>query len=85
MNVTLAMPADLVTDSRRYAAEHGTTLNSLIRGLLDGIRSNRKEKTERDTLLSEMMDFMENRPGRSPKGWKFDRGECHVRNANRGW
>ena len=85
MNVTLAMPVDLVADSRRYAAEHGTTLNALIRDLLDGLRTKRKEKKEREALVAEMLDFMHNHPGRSPKGWKFDREECHVRNPERGW
>jgi hypothetical protein len=85
MNVTLAMPVDLVADSRRYAAEHGTTLNALIRDLLEGLRTKRKEKKEREALVEEMLDFMRNHAGRSPKGWKFDREECHVRNPERGW
>lgn len=88
MNVTLAMPADLVADSRRYAAEHGTTLNALIRELLDGLRAKReerKERREREALIGEMMDFMKNRAGHSPEGWKFKREELYVRNPERGW
>ena len=85
MNVTLAMPVDLVADSRRYAAEHGTTLNALIRDLLEGLRAKRKEAKEREALVAEMMDFMRNHAGRSPEGWQFDREQCHVRNPERGW
>ena len=88
MNVTLAMPIDLVADSRRYAAEHGTILNALIRDLLDGLRAKRKDRqaiAERKKAADDLIAFMREHPGRSPKGWKFNREECHVRNPERGW
>lgn len=88
MNVTLAMPADLVADSRRYAAEHGTTLNALIRSLLDGLRTKRdarKELAERKKAADDLIKMLNSMQGRSPKGWKFDREECHIRNPERGW
>lgn len=88
MNVTLAMPVDLVADSRRYAAEHGTTLNALIRDLLEGLRAKRTEHqriAERKKAADELIAFMRAHPGRAPEGWKFDREECHVRNPERGW
>ena len=88
MNVTLAMPVDLVADSRRYAAEHGTTLNALIRDLLEGLRAKRTERqeiAERKKAADELIALMRANPGRSPEGWKFDREECHIRNPERGW
>ena len=85
MNVTLAMPADLVADSRRYAAEHGTTLNALIRELLDGLRTKRAEAAERKKAADDMVVFLEAHSGRSPQGWKFNREELYIRNPERGW
>ena len=85
MNVTLAMPADLVADSRRYAAEHGTTLNALIRELLDGLRTKRAEAAERKKEADDMVEFLKTHSGRSPKGWKFNREELYIRNPQRGW
>ena len=85
MNVTLAMPADLVADSRRYAAEHGTTLNALIRELLDGLRTKRVEAAERKKAADDMVAFLEAHSGRSPEGWKFNREELYIRNPERGW
>lgn len=88
MNVTLAMPADLVADSRRYAAEHGTTLNALIRSLLDGLRAKRdarKELAERKKAADDLIKLLQTFSKPSPPGWKFDREECHIRNPERGW
>ena len=85
MNVTLAMPADLVADSRRYAAEHGTTLNALIRELLNGLRSKREEAADRKRRIDEMVAAMKNCASSSPVGWKFNREELYVRNPKRGW
>ena len=85
MNVTLAMPADLVADSRRYAAEHGTTLNALIRELLDGLRTKRAEAAERKKAADDMVAFLEAHSGRYPEGWKFNREELYIRNPERGW
>ena len=85
MNVTLAMPADLVADSRRYAAEHGTTLNALIRELLDGLRSKREEAADRKRRIDAMVSAMNNCASKSPVGWKFNLEELYVRNPERGW
>lgn len=85
MNVTLAMPADLVADSRRYAAEHGTTLNSLVRELLDGLRRRRTETAGRKRAADEFAATLERCAAKSPVGWKFNREELHIRNDERGW
>ena len=85
MNVTLAMPDDLVADSRRYAAEHGTTLNALIRELLDGLRTKRQETAERKRAADEFLATIRKCASEHPVGWKFNRDELYVRNAERGW
>ena len=85
MNVTLAMPADLVADSRRYAAEHGTTLNALIRELLDGLRTKRAEAAERKKAADEFISTLKKCASESPVGWKFNREELYIRNPERGW
>ena len=33
-NITLSLPVDLVRQAKVYAAEHDTTINSLVRNLL---------------------------------------------------
>ncbi len=85
MNVTLAMPAELVADSRRYAAEHGTTLNALIRELLDGLRTKRVEAAERQSRIADLMSNIEKCTSPVPIGWKFNREELYIRNPERGW
>ena len=85
MNVTLAMPAELVADSRRYAADHGTTLNALIRELLSELRTKRQGAVERKRAADDMVAYLKKHSGHSPEGWKFNREELHVRNPERGW
>ncbi len=87
MNVTLAMPPDLVADSRRYAAENGTTLNALIRSLLDGLRKRdeREDLDERKKSADDLIKFLQTFSTPSSPGWQFDREECHIRNPERGW
>ena len=85
MNVTLAMSPDLVADSRRYAAEHGTTLNALIRAYLDGLRERRQEAAARKRDADELLALLEDGGHASPPGWKFSRDEIHDRDTERGW
>ena len=35
-NITFSLPADLVRQAKIYAAKHDTTMNALVRELLDG-------------------------------------------------
>ncbi len=78
MNVTLAMPADLVADSRRYAAEHGTTLNALIRDLLHWRVA---PKTESDRAADALVAFCRKQKATLPRDYRFDRDELHDRRA----
>jgi len=77
MNVTLAMPENLVAESRRYAAAHGTTLNALLRDLLSGLNEQGDREKERQEKIYEMMDIMRMSTASSPEGWKFNREEAH--------
>ncbi len=84
MNVTLAMSGDLVA-SRRYAAEHGTTLNALIRDLLDGLRINQQEAAERKKAADGVATILQKCATKTPVGWKFNHEEFNLRNPGRGW
>lgn len=52
-NITLSLPVDLVRQAKVYAAEHDTTINSLVRELLQEalIRSGRARMAA-DRLLA---------------------------------
>jgi len=44
-NITLSIPDDLLTKSREYSAKHGTSLNKLVRELLQStVAYNQKDK-----------------------------------------
>lgn len=67
------MDDDLLRRSREYAARQGTTLNSLIRQLLDT-----RVTSGEDRWMEEWFDLADEAKGES-KGWKFDRDELHER------
>ncbi len=72
-NVTISMDDELLRRSREYAARQGTTLNSLIRQLLDT-----RVTPGEDRWMEEWFDLADEAKGDS-KGWKFDREELHER------
>lgn len=72
-NVTISMDDELLRRSREYAARQGTTLNSLIRQLLDT-----RVTSGEDRWMEEWFDLADEAKGDS-KGWKFDREELHER------
>ncbi len=47
MNITLSADPDLVRKSRRYAVEHGTSLNHLIRDYRRGLVSPKQREQEK--------------------------------------
>ena len=72
-NVTLSMNEDLLIQARKYAREHGMTLNSLIRKLLQQTVVIRSQNSLED-LLSEM----DNIKVKNPLG-SFTREELYDR------
>ncbi|MEQ1694463.1 MAG: hypothetical protein ABL901_01360 [Hyphomicrobiaceae bacterium] len=74
-NITLAVDEDVLNAVRRYAVEHSTTVNAIVRGVLEGIaeRSNR-QKSEWDELF-EVADQAGARSG----GATWSRDDLHAR------
>jgi hypothetical protein len=52
-NITFSLPADLVRRAKIYAAEHDTTINSLVRELLqEKLRREGRARAAADRLLA---------------------------------
>jgi len=52
-NITLAVDADVLADVRRYAAQHNTTVNALVRGALEDLAEReRRQKSDWDELFA---------------------------------
>lgn len=73
-NVTLAIDDEVLAEGRKYAEQHGTTLNDLMRDLLA-----RTVMPDRAAMLKEMLRLMDENPGDSG-GWKWNREELYDRN-----
>ena len=58
-NITLSLDADLMRRGRDYAQTHGTSLNALIRKLLD------EHTKPADTQISSLITCLESTNGRS--------------------
>ena len=52
-NITFNLPADLVRQAKIYAAEHDTTMNALVRQLLqDALSRDSRARAAADRLLA---------------------------------
>lgn len=75
-NITFSLPADLIRQAKVYSAEHDTTLNSLVRKLLQeklNAEGRAKAAAERLLALAERGPYFTINPG------TFSRGELHER------
>ena len=71
-NITLSIPDDLLIKSREYALKHGTSLNKLVRELLQStVVTDRKKKLN---SLFEQMD-----KSKVKTNIKWTRDEIHKR------
>lgn len=72
-NVTLAIDDDLLAAARRYAQDHGTTLNALVRKVL--------EQTVQPRVDSWFADFerVADESRGSSRGRRWTRDELHER------
>jgi hypothetical protein len=73
MNITLSEKEDVVERSRRYAREHGTSLNALVRGFLAGLAG----QADRDEAADEFARNALEHGGSSPAGFRFNREAAH--------
>jgi hypothetical protein len=72
-NITLALDEETLDAGREYAQRHNTTLNALVRELL--------QKTvllDRKAAVNEMFRLMDAHPGNS-EGKRWKREELYVR------
>jgi len=75
MNITLSADEKLIKRSRQFAAEHGTTLNDMIRNYLKKVAH--MSDIERDA--EEFAQLAKTQSGKSPDTFVFDRDEIHKR------
>ena len=65
-NITLSLPTDLVRRAKVYAAEHDTTINALVRKLLQENLSREslaREAAERLLVLADLGPYFATDPG----------------------
>jgi len=77
MNITLSADKKTISNSRRYAKEHGTSLNSLIRDYLKKISGESDHKTN----AQEFSQLAKSMAGRSEPGFRFNRDAMHNRDS----
>jgi len=79
MNLTLSADQETINKSRRYAKEHGTSLNGIIRDYL------KKISGENDCSANalEFAELAQNMSGCSKADYIFDREDIHNRDQQR--
>jgi hypothetical protein len=75
MNITLSADKELIQKAREYAAEHGTSLNQLIREYLEYIAAEGNKESNAREFEMLARDY----GGASPKGYVFNRQDAHSR------
>lgn len=78
-NVTLSIDDQLLKEGRHYAQRHHTTLNNLVRELL-----NATVKKNRGSWLNEAFSLADKAAGDS-KGKKWNRNELHPLHVDTGF
>ena len=76
MNLNLSADKELIKKSRKYAKEHNTSLNNLVREYLNKISG----KQDADGSAEEFMRLASTMSGRSPQGYTFNRESIYGRN-----
>ncbi|OGV74365.1 MAG: hypothetical protein A3K19_27300 [Lentisphaerae bacterium RIFOXYB12_FULL_65_16] len=75
MNITLSAEDELVKRSRAYAAQHGMSLNRMLRSYMRQVSG--LADLERDA--AEFACLAREHGGASPAGFAFNRDEAHRR------
>jgi plasmid stability protein len=73
MNITLSVDDRTVDDARIWAAEHGTSLNAVVRGYLTQLVSS----AELEEAARTFADNARNKAGNSEPGTRFNRNEVY--------
>jgi glucokinase len=78
-NLTLSIDEQLLEKARKYAAEHSTTVNQMVRDFL-------KDKIGNDKTCSVKSGFqIAEQAGASSGGWKFNREEIYAERMAKLW
>lgn len=75
MNITLSADEKLIARSRKYAQEHNTTINNLVREFLQRIGGDQ----DKDANAEEFVRLAKTMGGRSEESFIFNRDELHER------
>jgi hypothetical protein len=73
-NITLAIDEEVLRGVRRYAAEHDTTVNALVRDYLTGLVDFEKRAAEARKRLGKLSEQSEGRLG---PDWKWNREDAY--------
>jgi plasmid stability protein len=73
MNITLSVEPHTVEDVRIWAAEHGTSLNAMVRDYLAQLAS----RTELEEAARTFADNARNMAGTSVPGTRFNRNDVY--------
>jgi hypothetical protein len=73
-NITLAIDEKVLREIRRYAAEHDTTVNALVRDYLTGLVDFENRATAARRRLGELS---EKSTGRLGPNWKWNREDVY--------
>jgi hypothetical protein len=73
MNITLSADGALLDKARKYASSRNTTVNQLIREYLTRLVG----ETSSEEAAAEFEAVALTMGGRSPDGWRLDRGTIH--------
>ena len=77
MNLTLSANKDLVERMREYAAQHGSSLNQMIRNYMEEVTESKDPARQAD----EFARLATEKAGASPEGFRFDREAAHTRES----
>jgi hypothetical protein len=72
-NITLAIEEDVLRGARRYAAEHDTTVNALVREYLTRLVNFEEKAAKARERLGELSEQSEARMG----SWKWNREDAY--------
>ncbi|MFO7789108.1 MAG: hypothetical protein R6V32_00920, partial [Bacteroidales bacterium] len=75
MNITLSADGKFVERSRQFAAEHGTTLNDMIRNYMKKIA----RMSDLEKNAEEFAQLAKKHGGHARPDFVFDRDEIHKR------
>ncbi len=80
-NITLAIPDDLLAKARSYAQRHGTTLNAMLREILERRLASADESLSTDAWIARVRAL--SRPGQDRPAWTWNRDELYADRLDR--